>query len=78
MNGCWNPTGSVGSVSSLSSFSDSLSFLRRHACLTLQVKTETTADLNVLHEQKSKHAAEEHEKNMEGNEHVNKLVPVLG
>lgn len=31
-----------------------------------QVKTETTADLNVLHEQKSKAAAEEHERNVEG------------
>lgn len=32
-----------------------------------QVKTETTADLNVLHEQKSKAATEEHERNVEGN-----------
>lgn len=32
-----------------------------------QVKTETTVDLNVLHEQKSKAAAEEHERNLEGN-----------
>lgn len=33
-----------------------------------QVKTETTADLNVLHEQKSKAAAEEHERNLEGSD----------
>lgn len=72
MNDCWNLNGSVGSFSGL------LSFLRRHVCLTLQVKTETTADLNVLHEQKSKRAAEEHERNTDGNVHVNKLVPVLG
>ncbi|XP_073343499.1 coiled-coil domain-containing protein 69 [Pagrus major] len=30
-----------------------------------KVKTETTADLNVLHEQKSKAATEEHERNVE-------------
>ncbi|XP_034038188.1 coiled-coil domain-containing protein 69 [Thalassophryne amazonica] len=30
-----------------------------------KVKTETTADLNILHEQKNKAAAEEHEKNIE-------------
>lgn len=30
-----------------------------------KVKTETTADLNVLHEQKSKAATEEHERNLE-------------
>ncbi|XP_044060423.1 coiled-coil domain-containing protein 69 [Siniperca chuatsi] len=30
-----------------------------------KVKTETTADLNVLHEQKSKTATEEHERNLE-------------
>lgn len=32
-----------------------------------QVRTETTVDLNVQHEQKSKAAAEEHERNLEGN-----------
>ncbi|XP_042337476.1 coiled-coil domain-containing protein 69-like, partial [Plectropomus leopardus] len=48
--------------------------LRRHAneevcALVLsildKVKTETTADLNVLHEQKSQTATEEHERNVE-------------
>lgn len=32
-----------------------------------QVRTETMVDLNVQHEQKSKAAAEEHGKNLEGN-----------
>lgn len=32
----------------------------------LQVRTETTADLNVLHERKSKSAVEEHERHVEG------------
>lgn len=32
-----------------------------------QVKTETSADLNVLHEQKSKAATEEHERLVDGN-----------
>lgn len=31
------------------------------------MKTETTADLNILHEQKSKSATEEHERHVEGN-----------
>lgn len=34
------------------------------------MKTETTADLNVLHEQRSKTATEEHERLVEGNKHV--------
>lgn len=52
-------------------------FCSFHFCLKLflftlsdvvfQVKTETTTDLNVQHEQKSKSAAEEHERNEEGN-----------
>lgn len=36
-------------------------------CPDFQVKTETTADLNILHEQKSKSATEEHERHVEGN-----------
>lgn len=31
------------------------------------MKTETTADLNVLHEQKSKSASEDYERHVEGN-----------
>ncbi|MEQ2234569.1 hypothetical protein ILYODFUR_032903 [Ilyodon furcidens] len=31
-----------------------------------KVRTETTADLNVLHERKSKSAVEEHERHVEG------------
>ena len=36
--------------------------------MIFQVKTETTADLNVLHEQKSKTATEEHERRAEGDD----------